>query len=147
MSWSPHVVVACVVERNGRFLLVEERIEGQLVLNQPAGHWEQGETLMDGARREALEETGWDVEPSALLGIYHFHPATLPYSFLRIAFVASAVRERSGHRLDAGIERAVWMSRDEVAACPERHRSPMVLRCIDDYLAGQRCPLSALAHL
>lgn len=149
MTWSPHVVVASVVERDGRFLLVEERIPGHegLMLNQPAGHWENHETLTEGAVREALEETGWDIEPTHLLGIYHFQPPELDYCFLRIAFIARALQERPGHRLDSGIERAVWMTRDEMVAQRHRHRSPMLLRCVDDYLAGQRFPLSMIAHL
>ena len=147
MSWSAHVVVACVIEREGRFLMVEERVNGALVLNQPAGHWEQGETLIEGAVREALEETGWDVKPTAVLGIYEYQPSALNYTFLRIAFVAEALGERPGHRLDQGIERAVWMTRAEIAAEHARHRSPMLLRCIDDYLSGRRLPLEMIAHL
>jgi 8-oxo-dGTP pyrophosphatase MutT (NUDIX family) len=147
VSAAPHVVVASVVERAGCFLLVEERVDGRLVLNQPAGHWERGETLVEAARREALEETGWEVEPVAVLGVYHVVPPGLAYGFLRVAFVAEPRAERPGHRLDEGIERAVWMSRDEIAACRERHRSPMVLRCVDDHLAGRRFPLDLLAHL
>lgn len=146
-EWNPHVVVACIVEREGRFLLVEERINGELRMNQPAGHWEQGESLVQGAVREALEETGWEVEPTHVLGLYHYDPPDLDYGFLRVAFVATALRERPGHVLDTGIERAVWLTRQEVEACAALHRSPMVLRCIDDYLAGQRYPLSLLAHL
>jgi 8-oxo-dGTP pyrophosphatase MutT (NUDIX family) len=142
-----HIVVACIVERDSRFLTVEERINGASLLNQPAGHWERGETLIEGAIREALEETGWDVRPTHLLGLYHHEPADLGYGFLRIAFVADALRERVGHVLDDGIERALWLTRDELLACRERHRSPMVLRCIDDYLAGRRLPLDAIAHL
>lgn len=147
MSWTPHVVVASIVERDGRFLFVEERIGGALVINQPAGHWEQGETLVDGAKREALEETGWEVEPLQLLGLYHFDPPDLDYGFLRVAFVARAVTQRRDHPLDAGIERALWLTREELATCRARHRSPLVLRCVDDYLAGQRFPLSLIAHL
>ncbi|HUP92050.1 MAG TPA: NUDIX hydrolase [Solimonas sp.] len=152
MSWSPHVVVACIVVRDGRFLLVEERVgvgaaRDRLVLNQPAGHWEQGESLVEGAQRETLEETGWEVEPTHILGLYHHQPADLDYGFLRVAFVAAARRQREGHRLDEGIERALWMTRDEIAASRERHRSPMVLRCVDDYLRGQRYPLSLAVHL
>ncbi|PPE73155.1 NUDIX hydrolase [Solimonas fluminis] len=146
-AWTPHVVVACVVERDGRFLLVEERIAGELRMNQPAGHWEQGETLVEGAIRETLEESGWEVEPTHVLGIYHYDPADLEYGFLRIAFVARALRERPGYKLDEGIERPVWLTRDEVAATVSLHRSPMVLRCVDDHIAGQRFPLSMLAHL
>jgi 8-oxo-dGTP pyrophosphatase MutT (NUDIX family) len=146
-GWIPHVVVASVVERGGRFLIVEERINGASKLNQPAGHWEQGETLVEGAVREALEETGWDVRPTHLLGIYHYDPAGLEYGFLRIAFVAEALQERVGHKLDHGIERALWMTRDELVASQARHRSPMVLRGVDDYLAGRRLPLDLIAHL
>ncbi len=142
-----HVVVACVVEKNGRFLIVEERINGAPMLNQPAGHWEPGETLLEGARREALEETCWEVEPTAFLGLYHADPADLDYGFLRVAFVAEAIRERPDLTLDVGIERAVWMTRDEIVATQHKHRSPMVLRCVDDYLAGRRYPLDLISHL
>lgn len=149
MSWSPHVVVACVVERDGQFLIVEERIAegGALLLNQPAGHWEQGETLIQGAVRETLEETGWDVRPNHVLGLYHYDPADLDYGFLRVAFVAEALGERAGYQLDTGIERALWLTRDELAAQSARHRSPMLLRCVDDYLDGKRYPLELIAHL
>ncbi|HVT35836.1 MAG TPA: NUDIX hydrolase [Nevskiaceae bacterium] len=147
MSWSPHVVVASIVERDGKFLLVEERVNERLVLNQPAGHWEQGETLIEAARREALEESAWDVEPTALLGIYHYQPENLAYSFLRVAFVAEARKHHPQRKLDDGIERAVWLTADEIAAQHARHRSPMLMRCIDDYLAGRRYPLSILTHL
>lgn len=147
MSWLPHVVVASIVEREGRFLLVEETVAGALRLNQPAGHWEKDETLVAGAIREALEESAWDVRPTHLLGLYHHDPVELDYGFLRVAFVADALRHHPDRALDAGIERAVWMSRNEIAACAQRHRSPMVLRCVDDYLAGQRYPLSLIAHL
>lgn len=143
----PHIVVASIVERDGRFLIVEERINGASLLNQPAGHWERGETLIEGAIREALEETGWDVRPTHVLGIYHHEPVDLVYGFLRIAFVAEAIRERVDHPLDDGIERAVWMTREELVASRARHRSPMVLRCVDDYLAGRRLPLDVIAHL
>lgn len=147
MSEPAHVVLACVIERDGKFLLVEERVNGALVLNQPAGHWEPGETVFEGAVREALEETGWYVKLTSFLGIYEYQPEGLPYTFLRIAFVASAISQRAGHKLDEGIERAVWMTRDEVVAAAARHRSPMLLRCIDDYLAGRRLPLDIIAHL
>lgn len=147
MSWSAHVVAACVVERDGRFLLVEERIAGGLLLNQPAGHWEQHETLIDAARRETLEETRWEVAPTHVLGLYHVHPEGLDYGFLRVAFVADPLREHPQRLLDAGIVRALWLSREEIVASRERHRSPMVLRCVDDYLAGRRFPLELITHL
>ncbi|MBI2383440.1 MAG: NUDIX hydrolase [Gammaproteobacteria bacterium] len=147
MSRDTHVTVAVVVEQDGRFLLVEERVGGQLVLNQPAGHWEDGESFAQGAVREALEETGWHVQPTHLLGVYEYRPDDLTYCFLRLAFVARPLRHDAQRPLDKGIERAVWMSRADIAACPARHRSPMVLRCVDDYLAGRRYPLDMLAHL
>ena len=147
MSWNSHITVACVVERDGRFLLVEERVEGELVLNQPAGHWDEGETLAEAARRETLEESAWEVEPTALLGIYAYKPPLLDYGFLRIAFAAQPLRHQPQRELDHGIERALWLGRDELAACTARHRSPMVLRCVDDYLSGRRYPLDLIAHL
>lgn len=149
MSWSVHVVVASVVERDGKFLMVEEHIndDATVWINQPAGHWEQGETLIAAAQREALEETGWDVEPLHVLGIYEFKPPDLDYSFLRVAFAARALRCHPERALDEGIVGAVWLSRDELLACQDRHRGPAVMQCIDDYLKGQRYPLSMIAHL
>ena len=148
MSWNSHITVACVIEHEGRFLLVEERAsEGGLVLNQPAGHWDEGETLHAAALRETLEESAWEVELTALLGLYAYKPANLDHGFLRVAFAAKALRHHAQQPLDSGIERALWMSRDELAACAERHRSPMVLRGVDDYLAGKRYPLDLVNHL
>lgn len=145
---APHVVVACVVEREGRLLLVEELAGGQrAVLNQPAGHWEPGETLIEAARRETLEETGWEVEPEHLLGIYEYQPPDLDYSFLRVAFTARAVRHHPQRALDSGILRALWLTPDELSAEHARHRSPMVQRCVDDHRAGRHYPLSLIAHL
>jgi 8-oxo-dGTP pyrophosphatase MutT (NUDIX family) len=148
MNWNGHVTVASVVEHEGRFLLVEERAgDGSLVLNQPAGHWEQNETLVQAAVRETLEESAWEVEPFALLGLYDYQPAHLEHGFLRVAFAARPLRHHPQRPLDQGIERAVWLSRDELAACAGRHRSPMVLRGVDDYLAGRRLPLDLIAVL
>jgi 8-oxo-dGTP pyrophosphatase MutT (NUDIX family) len=147
MSWDSHITVACVIEREGRFLLVEERAGEGLVLNQPAGHWDEGETLYAAALRETLEESAWEVELTALLGLYAYKPAQLDHGFLRVAFAAKALRHHPQQPLDSGIERALWMSRDELAACTERHRSPMVLRGVDDYLAGKRYPLDLVNHL
>lgn len=148
MSWNSHITVACVVEHEGRFLLVEERnAEGGLVLNQPAGHWEEGETLHAAALRETLEESAWEVELTAVLGLYAYKPAHLDHGFLRIAFAARALRHHPQRQLDKGIERALWMSPEELAACVERHRSPMVWLGVDDYLAGKRYPLDLITHL
>jgi 8-oxo-dGTP pyrophosphatase MutT (NUDIX family) len=147
MSWNSHITVACVVEQDGRFLLVEEQAGGGLVLNQPAGHWEEGETLFEAAVRETLEETAWEVELTALLGIYAYKPDHLDHGFLRLAFAARPLRHDPRRALDEGIERAVWLSRGELVAEAGRHRSPMVLQGIDDYLAGRRHPLDLIAHL
>lgn len=142
-----HVVAAVLVERDHRFLLVEERVQNRLVVNQPAGHWESGETLVEAARREALEETGWDVDVEALLGVYQYRPPQMPHGFLRFAFIAKAMRHHPERALDVSIERALWLSRDELESRHAEHRSPMVMHCVDDYLAGRRFPLELIAHL
>ena len=148
MDSAPHITVATVIEREQRYLLVEERIgEGPgLVLNQPAGHWEEGETLIEGAIRETLEETAWRCRIDALIGIYEYRPESLPYCFIRFAFAATAL-EDTGAALDRGIERAVWMDLNEIQAQAQRHRSPMVLQCIDDFRAGHRIGLDRIQHL
>lgn len=142
----PHLTVATVVERDGCFLLVEERINGQRVLNQPAGHWESGETMIDAAARETLEETAWRVRIDALIGIYNYQPESLDYAFLRFACAATPLAD-TGQALDPAIEAAHWMRIDEIQACVERHRSPMVLRSLRDYLAGTRLPLATVQEL
>lgn len=147
MASKHHITVACVVQRDGKFLFVEETVSGNLVLNQPSGHWEDGETLLEGAIREGLEETGWDLRPTALLGIYEYEPPGLGYGFLRFAFLADAVRHHADRPLDDGIACAVWLTADELRAASARHRSPMVQRAVDDALAGKALPLSFIAHL
>lgn len=142
-----HVVVAAVVERDGKFLMVEERVDGALKLNQPAGHWDRGESLLDAVRRETLEESAWEVEPVSLLGTYTFSPAELDYGFLRFAFVCTLLRHHPQRVLDTGIERAVWLTRDELIARRAQHRSPSLLTCIDDYVAGKRYPLELVREL
>ena len=142
-----HVTVAAVVARDGKFLLVEESIGGRTVLNQPAGHWEAGETLLDAVKRETLEETGWEVEPTALLGVYEYEPPELGYGFLRFAYLARPLKHHADRKLDPGIERAVWLTTDELRRESARHRSPMVQRCVDDALAGLQHPLSLVGHL
>ena len=142
-----HVTVATIVAQDGRFLFVEEIVGARTVLNQPAGHWESGESLVDAAIRETLEETGWDVEPTALLGTYSYEPPDLAYGFLRFAFLAAPRRHHAGRALDHGILRAVWLTPEELRRDAARHRSPMVQRCIDDALAGRSYPLAAVATL
>lgn len=147
MDWAPHVTVASIVERDGLFLLVEEETEEGLRFNQPAGHLEPHETLPEGAVRETLEETAHHVAVEHLVGIYRWtHPRRdLPY--LRFAFSAHVTGHEPGRALDRGIVRAVWLSVEEIRATAQRHRSPLVLLCVEDYLAGRRHDLDLLRHL
>lgn len=143
MTWAPHVTVATIVERDGRFLMVEEMTGDGLRFNQPAGHLEPGESLLHAAVRETLEETAHHVAPDALVGIYRWpHPSGITY--LRFAFSARVTGFEPDRPLDEGILRAVWLTPDEIRACAPRHRSPLVLACIDDYLAERRVPVDAL---
>lgn len=144
--WKPNVVVAAVIEEDGRFLLVEEETEDGLRYNQPAGHLEKGESLLDAVRREAFEETAHHFEPTALVGVYKWPHPTKDLTYLRFAFTGVVGGFDPTARLDTGIVRAVWMTRDEIAACESRHRSPFVLRCVDDHLAGRRFPLDLLTE-
>jgi 8-oxo-dGTP pyrophosphatase MutT (NUDIX family) len=144
--WRPDVTVATIVPRGGRFLIVEENVRGERVLNQPAGHLEPDETLVDAARRETREETGWSVAIEHLVGIYQWTSASGEH-FLRFAFAARAVDHDPLQPLDTGIVRALWLDRDEIATAPARPRSPLVLQCIDDWSAGRRLPLSAIRAL
>ncbi|MDP2265760.1 MAG: NUDIX hydrolase [Thiobacillus sp.] len=145
--WTPHVVVAAIVERDGKFLLVDEHTSEGLRLNQPAGHWEPGETLADAVRRETLEETAHHVEPLALLGCYSTYYPKRDITYLRFAYVCRATGLDDARTLDDGIVRAVWLSPDELVASPIPHRSQLVMRCVQDYLAGRRFPLDFVSHL
>ncbi len=144
--WKPNVTVAAIVERDGKFLLVEENTVVGLRLNQPAGHWENNETLVEAVVREALEETAYDVEPEALLGIYTTHNPASDITYLRFAYVCHITGHDPDRSLDNGIERAVWLTPEEIAAGTDIHRSPLVLRCVQDYLAGNRYPLELVTH-
>ncbi|MFI8739788.1 NUDIX hydrolase [Stutzerimonas zhaodongensis] len=136
MSWHPHITVATIVEVDGRFLMVEESKGGRLVLNQPAGHLEPHETLRQAAVRETLEETGWEVALAGVVGIYLYTAPSNGVTYQRVCFAATPVRHEPHRELDSGIVAALWMTRDELANQPERWRSELILRCIDDYLAG-----------
>ena len=146
-AWMPHVTVATVVERNGRFLFVEEEVDGDVVLNQPAGHWEEGETFVEAAIRETFEETGWKVEITGLVGIYEYKPHELDYSFVRFCYSAKPVEHFPDHVLDDGIRRWFWMDQNELRQEIYRHRSPMVQQCVEDYWMLKRWPLSLVNHL
>jgi 8-oxo-dGTP pyrophosphatase MutT (NUDIX family) len=147
MTMRPDLTVAAVVERDGRFLLVEERAGNRMVFNQPAGHVERGEQFLDAVVRETLEETAWTFRPQALLGIYLWEHTEKQRSFLRVAYAGEVTEHHPDRPLDRGIERAVWLDRDQIVARSSRLRSPMVLRCIDDYLDGVRYPLDVAKHV
>jgi 8-oxo-dGTP pyrophosphatase MutT (NUDIX family) len=143
----PAVTVATVVERDGLFLLVEEETRAGRKLNQPAGHLEPSETLPQAAARETLEETGWRVLPTALIGVYRWEAADTGAVFVRFSFAGDAQEHDAARPLDAGIVRALWLSYDELAARRAEHRSPLVMRCVDDYRAGKRWPLGFVTEL
>jgi ADP-ribose pyrophosphatase YjhB (NUDIX family) len=145
-AWKPNVTVAAVVEREGRFLLVEEETEAGLCFNQPAGHLDQGESLVNAAAREALEETAHHFRPEFLVGIYQWPKPESDITYLRFAFGGLITGFDTGRKLDSGIVRAVWMTLDEMRASRERHRSPLILQCCEDYLAGPRYPLALIRH-
>lgn len=147
MDWSPRLTVATIVEREGRFLLVEEYADGkELVYNQPAGHLDEHETLAAAAIRETLEETAWEIQIDAVVGVYYWtHPKG--DTFVRTCFAGTALRHHPDQALDRGIQRALWLTRAEIAALEPRLRSPMVLRCLDDYRAGKRLPLDLFSYL
>lgn len=144
--WAPRVTVATVVVDEGRLLLVEERIDGELVLNQPAGHLEPGESLAEAALRETREETGWEVELTAFIGTYQWTaPDGTP--FLRFSYAARPLRHDPQRPLDTGIERALWLLPGELLAARQRLRSPLVWQVVADFLAGQRHPLSLVKQV
>ncbi|WP_420476760.1 NUDIX hydrolase [Noviherbaspirillum sp. ST9] len=145
--WKPSVTVAAIIERDGRFLLVEEETSDGIRFNQPAGHLDPNESLAEAVARETLEEAAYEFTPTALVGVYmsrYVSSRTLKeVTYLRFAFCGNLGAQQD-RELDEGILRAIWMTRDELLACQEKHRSPLVLQCIDDYLAGRRMPLSVI---
>jgi 8-oxo-dGTP pyrophosphatase MutT (NUDIX family) len=145
--WCPRVTVACVVVEGDRYLMVEEEVAGRLVYNQPAGHLDDRESLLQAAVRETLEESGWTVELQHLVGVHQWRSTEHGDSVLRFTFAARALRHDPDRPLDSGIRRALWLTRGEIAALGDRLRSPLVLLSIDAWLAGQRLPLSTLDSL
>jgi len=146
MIWKPNVTVAAVVERDGRFLLVEEETERGRLYNQPAGHLDPGESLIQGVARETLEETAYAFKPTGLLGVYQYHSPADDVTYIRFAFTGEVTAHEAGRSLDTGVVRAVWLEPEEIRRESFRHRSPLVMRCVDDYLAGRRYPLSVVHH-
>jgi len=150
--WAPRVTVAVIAEREGRLLVVEEHINGQLLLNQPAGHLDPDESLLDAAVRETLEETGWTVELTDLIGTYQWQAPDSPEprtdrQYLRFAFAAKPIAHDPARPLDTGIVQALWLSPPALLAEQHRHRSPLVWQIVADYLGGQRAPLSLVRAL
>ena len=151
--WKPSVTVAAVIERDGKFLLVEEHTPDGLRLNNPAGHLDPGESPSQACARETLEETAFHFTPDALVGIYlsRFErpapgqQAPQDITYLRFAFCGTLGSEVAGQPLDEGIVRTLWLTPEEIRACTHLHRSPLLLKCMEDYLAGKRYPLALIA--
>lgn len=151
--WKPSVTVAAIIESEGRFLLVEEQMPGGLMLNNPAGHLDEGESPLEGVVRETLEETTRTFTPRSLVGVYlsRFQRENSgeieDVTYLRFAYEGPVGEPDPARQLDTGIVRTVWMTLDEIRASRERHRSPLVINCIEDYVAGKRYPLELVtAH-
>jgi phosphatase NudJ len=145
MIWRPSVTVAAVMERGGRFLFVEEHSDGRLVLNQPAGHLDPGESLAAACRREVMEETAHRFEPTGLVGIYRWHYAPQDVTFLRFCFRGSVGAADPSAKLDKEIVRLHWLTPEELRVRRAEHRSPLVQKCVEDFLAGQNFPLQILS--
>jgi len=146
MIWKPNVTVAAVIERDGKFLLVEEETSQGLRYNQPAGHLEADESLLAAVIREVLEESAYHFVPQHLLGIYRWHSPESDTTYLRFAFTGTITGHDPDRPLDNGILQALWLTPDEIRDTQSHHRSPLILRCMEDYLAGKRYPMELLTH-
>ncbi|MDD2775908.1 MAG: NUDIX hydrolase [Gallionella sp.] len=146
MIWKPNATVAAVIEHDGKFLLVEEQTLQGVRFNQPAGHLEPNESLLAATVRETLEETAYHFVPQHLIGIYRWHAVENDTTYLRFAFCGEITGHEPNRSLDTGILQAMWLTPDEIRANQARHRSPLILRCMEDYLAGKRYPLDLLVH-
>ncbi|MBP9713128.1 MAG: NUDIX hydrolase [Sterolibacterium sp.] len=149
--WKPHVTVAAIIEREGRFLLVEEEVsdgaQGTLIrYNQPAGHLDENESLLHACSREALEETAWHFTPQHLVGVYQWQRPARDVTYLRFAYCGQLGEHEAARALDDGILRALWLTPAEIESRREQHRSPLVMQCVRDYLAGRRFPLDLVKH-
>ena len=143
--WRPSVTVAAIIERDGRFLFVEEEVDGRRVLNQPAGHLDPGESLVAACAREALEETAHRFVPRALVGVYRWHYAADDVTFLRFCFSGEVLSVEKDRKLDKEIVQLHWLTPGELEARKSQHRSPLVQKCVEDHLAGRRYPLEVLS--
>lgn len=144
MSWAPHVTVATIVEDQGRFLFVYEEADGKKVYNQPAGHLDPNETLREAALRETLEETGWTVKLTGVIGVNLYTAPSNGVTYLRTSFIAEAISHDPNRPLDNGIIEAVWLSYEELLARKDQLRSPMTLQIIEEYRSGRRFPLEVV---
>ncbi len=144
--WQPSVTVAAVIERDGKFLFVEERVDGRRVLNQPAGHLDPGESLAAACAREVLEETAHRFQPTGLVGVYRWHYAAEDITFLRFCFRGEVSGEDRGRKLDKEIVKLHWLSPAELESRRAEHRSPLVKKCVEDFLAGRNFPLELLSR-
>ena len=145
--WTPHVTVAAVVERDGRFLLVDEETDQGRLFNQPAGHWDPEETLLEAVVRETREETGLGFIPRALVGIHHWRDVANDLTYLRFSFAGDAEGDETARPREATVYGLVWMTVEEIRATRDRQRGPQVLACVEDYLRGRRVPLDLLVDL
>lgn len=146
MTWKPNVTVAAVLECDGKFLLVEEETDDGIRFNQPAGHLECRESLTDAVIRETLEETGYRFVPQYLIGVYNWRNEARDVTYLRFAFAGEIAGHDAQRALDAGIIAARWLTMDKIRALETRLRSPLIMRCIEDWQAGKRYPLDLIAH-
>ena len=149
--WKPHVTVAAIIEREGRFLIVEEEVSdgvhGTVIrYNQPAGHLDENESLVNACSREVLEETAWHFTPRHLVGVYQWQRPARDITYLRFAYCGQLGAHEAERTLDEGILRALWLTPAELEDLREQHRSPLVMQCVRDYLAGRRFPLELVKH-
>ena len=145
--WTPHATVAALIERDGLFLMVREHTRHGIRLNQPAGHWEAGETMLHAVKREVLEESGYEFTPTALLGIYISDKDDKSVTYLRLTFIGVVGDEPIHNDLDDGIIEAQWLTPAEIMAERDIHRNPIVEQCLNDYLLGQSLDLSLVKDL
>jgi NADH pyrophosphatase NudC (nudix superfamily) len=146
MIWKPNTTVAAVIEQGGKFLLVEENTSQGIRFNQPEGHLEAGESLVAAVIRETLEESAYHFAPTHLIGIYRWHSPDSDTTYLRFAFTGAITGYEATRTLDTGILRAAWFTPEEIRATQSRHRSPLILRCVEDFLADKRYPLDLITH-